>query len=201
LERFLALCADDNITVSNPSTPAQYYYLLRMQAKYQNRRPLIVMTPKSLLRLPAARSKKDDFIGGKFQSVIDDEQFSDKKAVRRILITSGKFYYDLLKHKNENNFNDIAIVRIERYYPYPKEDIREALTAYENAEEVVWAQEEPENMGALNFMVLRLKRDLQHNQKLFSVSRAESASPAPGSYKIYTETQNKLIAEAFGDFK
>jgi len=172
-----------------------------MQAKYQNRRPLIVMTPKSLLRLPAARSKKDDFIGGKFQSVIDDEQFSDKKAVRRILITSGKFYYDLLKHKKENNFNDIAIVRIERYYPYPKEDIREALTAYENAEEVVWAQEEPENMGALNFMVLRLKRDLQHNQKLFSVSRAESASPAPGSYKIYTETQNKLIAEAFGDFK
>ncbi len=201
LERFLALCADDNITVSNPSTPAQYYYLLRLQAKYQNRRPLIVMTPKSLLRLPAARSKKDDFIGGRFQSVLDDEQVNDKKAIRRVLITSGKFYYDLLKHKNENNFNDIAIVRIERYYPYPKEDIRETLSAYANAAEVVWVQEEPENMGALNFMVLRLKRDLQHNQKLFSVSRAESASPAPGSYKVYTETQNKLIAEAFGEFK
>ena len=200
LERFLTLCADDNITISNPSTPAQYYYLLRTQAKYQNRRPLIVMTPKSLLRLPEARSKKDDFIGGKFQSVIDDEEVTNKKAVRRVLFTSGKFYYDLLKHKKEYKLDDIAIARIERYYPYPKEEIREMLSAYSNASEVVWAQEEPENMGALNFLVLRLKRDLQHKQKLFSVSRAESASPAPGSYKVYSETQKKLLEEAFGKF-
>ncbi len=199
LERFLIMCADDNMTVSNPSTPVQYYRLLRSQAKYKKRRPLIIMTPKSLLRLPEARSKKEEFIGGKYQAVIDDENISDKKSVKRIILTSGKFYYDLLKHKNENKFNDSALVRIERYYPYPSDEIKEMLAGYPNAAEVVWAQEEPENMGALNFMVLRLKRDLQYNQKLFSVSREESASPAPGSYKVYLETQNKLLKEAFGD--
>jgi multifunctional 2-oxoglutarate metabolism enzyme len=191
LERFLIMCADDNMTVANPSTPAQYYYLLRSQAKYTRRRPLVVMTPKSLLRLPEARSNKDAFVNGKFIPVIDDDSVSDKKLITRVILTSGKFYYDLLKYRKENSIENTAIVRIERYYPYPADEIQNTLRDYTNASEVVWAQEEPQNMGALNFIVLRLKKDLQHNQKLFSVSREESASPAPGSYKVYLETQNK----------
>lgn len=200
LERFLIMCADNNITISNPSTPVQYYYLLRSQAKYRNRRPLIVMTPKSLLRLPDARSKKDDFVNGKFLPVIDDDYITNKKSIKRVILVSGKFYYDLHKFRKENNREDIALVRIERYYAYPSEEIRTVLRDYSNAAEVVWAQEEPQNMGALNFLVPRLKKDLQHKQKLFSASREESASPAPGSYKVYVETQNKLIKEAFGEF-
>jgi 2-oxoglutarate decarboxylase len=200
LERFLTLCADNNITICNPSTPAQYYYLLRSQGKYKNRRPLIVMTPKSLLRLPEARSKKEDFINGKYELVIDDSSVTDKSKIKRVVLTSGKFYYDLMKFKKEKGIDDIAIARVERYYPYPEEEIKALLKSYSNAKEVVWAQEEPQNMGALGFIVLRLRKNLAEGQKLFTVSREESASPAPGSFKVYQETQNKLCDEAFGEF-
>ena len=161
LERFLTLCADDNITVCNPTTPAQYYYLLRTQGKYHNRRPLVIMTPKSLLRLPEARSQKDEFVGGRFQLVIDDNELMQKTKVKRVILTSGKFYYELVKFRKEQNITDTAIVRIERYYPYPSDDIKVVLKGYDNAKEAVWAQEEPHNMGALIFMSYRLKRDLQ----------------------------------------
>jgi len=204
LERFLTLCADNNITVSNPSTPAQYYYLLRSQAKYNNRRPLVIMTPKSLLRLPEARSGKDEFVDGKYKLVIDDETIQNKDDVKRVVLTSGKFYYDLMKCRKERNINDIALVRIERYYPYPSEEIKEILKSYSSAKEVVWAQEEPQNMGALNFIVLKLRRDikeLEMEQKLYTVSREESASPAPGSFKVYKETQDRLCDEAFGEME
>ncbi len=200
LERFLALCAEDNITVCNPSTPAQYYYLLRTQGKYNRRRPLIIMTPKSLLRHPEAKSSKEEFIDGKYMLVIDDDSISDKSFVKRVIITSGKFYYDLLKHRNENNISNIAITRLERYYPYPSEEVKQLLKSYVNAKEVVWAQEEPHNMGALTFLVYKLKKDLAEGQKLFSVSREDSASPAPGSHRIYDTTQKKLLDEAFGTF-
>jgi 2-oxoglutarate dehydrogenase E1 component len=202
LERFLTLCADDNITVCNPTTPAQYYYLLRTQGKYTNRRPLVVMTPKSLLRLPDARSRKDEFIGGKFELVIDDEHITDKSIIKRIILTSGKFYYDLVKHRIENNITDTAIVRIERYYPYPSEEIKAILKTYTNAKEVVWAQEEPHNMGALIFMSYRLKRDLRElgsNMTLYGVSRDESPAPAPGSNHIFAQTQKRLLTEAFSE--
>jgi len=200
LERFLTLCADDNMTICNPSTPAQYYYLLRTQGKYNNRRPLIVMTPKSLLRLPEARSPKSDFIGGKYQLVIDDDYITNKSEVKRIILTSGKFYYDLAKHRKENNIPNTAIIRIERYYPYPSEEIKEVLKTYENAKEVVWAQEEPHNMGALIFMSYRLKRDLRNlgsNMTLYGVSRDESPAPAPGSHSVFEQTQKRLLVEAF----
>jgi 2-oxoglutarate decarboxylase len=203
LERFLTLCADDNITVCNPTTPAQYYYLLRTQGTYTNRRPLIVMTPKSLLRLPEARSHKDEFIGGKFQLVIDDALITDKSAVRRVLFTSGKFYYDLNKYRKEKNITDIAIVRVERYYPYPSDEIKEIMESYANAKEVVWAQEEPINMGALTFMSYRLKRNLwQLGSKaaFYCVSRDESPAPAPGSHTVFNQTHKRLLEEAFGDF-
>jgi 2-oxoglutarate dehydrogenase E1 component len=112
LERFLALCAENNITVCNPSTPAQFYYLLRTQGKYHNRRPLVIMTPKSLLRLADARSAKSEFIGGKFHVVIDDEGIN-KNEVKRVIVTSGKFYYDLAKYRKENNRRDAAIVELK----------------------------------------------------------------------------------------
>ncbi|HEY3251433.1 MAG TPA: multifunctional oxoglutarate decarboxylase/oxoglutarate dehydrogenase thiamine pyrophosphate-binding subunit/dihydrolipoyllysine-residue succinyltransferase subunit, partial [Ignavibacteria bacterium] len=127
LERFLALCAENNITVCNPSTPAQYYYLLRTQGKYHNRRPLIIMTPKSLLRLPDAKSAKSEFIGGKFKVVIDDEGIN-KDEVKRVIATSGKFYFDLAKYRKEHNRNDAALVRVERYYPYPTEEMKNILS-------------------------------------------------------------------------
>jgi multifunctional 2-oxoglutarate metabolism enzyme len=203
LERFLTLCADDNITVCNPSTPAQYYYLLRTQGKYTNRRPLVVMTPKSLLRLPEARSRKNEFVGGSYRLVIDDETI-EKKKVKRIILTSGKFYYDLAKYRLENKITDAAIIRVERYYPYPSEEIKAVLKTYENAKEVVWAQEEPHNMGALIFMSYRLKRDLRNigsNLTLYGVSRDESPAPAPGSNSVFQETQRRLLAEAFAEIK
>ncbi|HAX50284.1 MAG TPA: multifunctional oxoglutarate decarboxylase/oxoglutarate dehydrogenase thiamine pyrophosphate-binding subunit/dihydrolipoyllysine-residue succinyltransferase subunit, partial [Bacteroidetes bacterium] len=204
LERFLTLCADDNMTVCNPSTPAQYYYLLRSQGKYNNRRPLVIMTPKSLLRLPEARSDKGEFIGGKYQLVIDDNQIENKSNIKRIILTSGKFYYDLVKYRKENNISDTAVIRVERYYPYPSEEIKAVLKTYTNAVEVFWAQEEPHNMGALIFMSYRLKRDLRElggKMTLYGVSRDESPAPAPGSHSIFNQTQKRLLAEAFSEIK
>ena len=204
LERFLTLCADENMTVCNPSTPAQYYYLLRSQGKYNNRRPLIIMTPKSLLRLPEARSDKSEFVGGKYQLVIDDANVANKTEIKRIILTSGKFYYDLVKYRKENNITDTAVVRVERYYPYPSDEIKEILKTYTNAVEVFWAQEEPHNMGALIFMSYRLKRDLRElggKMTLYGVSRDESPSPAPGSNSIFNQTQKRLLAEAFSEIK
>lgn len=203
LERFLILCADDNMSVCNPSTPAQYYYLLRTQGKYTNRRPLIVMTPKSLLRLPEARSDKSEFVGGKYQLVIDDNYITNKADVKRIILTSGKFYYDLDKFRKEKNITNSAVVRIERYYPYPAKEIMEVIKSYPNVKEVVWAQEEPHNMGALLFMTYRLKRNIQQigrELQLFAVSRDESPSPSPGSHTVFNETHKRLLDEAFGDF-
>ncbi len=200
LERFLALCAENNMTVCHPSTPAQYYYLLRGQGKYNNRRPLVIMTPKSLLRHPDARSPKSEFTGGKFRVVIDDE-FVKKDDVKRVIVTSGKFYFDLLRYRKETGRNDTALVRIERYYPYPAEKVKEVLHSYNNAKEVVWAQEEPYNMGALNFILLRLRKDFAEGQTLFTVSRKASAAPAPGSNKIYLDTQKQIIEEAFSPFE
>jgi 2-oxoglutarate dehydrogenase E1 component len=203
IERFLTLCAENNITVCNPSTPAQYYYLLRSQGTYTNRRPLVIMTPKSLLRLPESRSHKDEFVGGKYKLVIDDEQIENKSNVKRVILSSGKFYYDLLKYRKENNINDVALVRVERYYPYPSDEIQAVLRNYENASELVWGQEEPTNMGALIYMSYRLKRDLWKlgsKLKLYCVSRDESPAPAPGSNTVYMQTQKRLLEEAFGDF-
>ncbi|KXK54031.1 MAG: 2-oxoglutarate dehydrogenase E1 component [Chlorobi bacterium OLB5] len=204
LERFLTLCADDNITVCNPSTPAQYYHLLRTQGKYKNRRPLVIMTPKSLLRLPEARSPKNEFAEGKYKLVIDDNEITDRNNVKRVILTSGKFYYDLAKYRKENNITNTAIVRVERYYPYPSEEIKAVISQYQEADELFWAQEEPHNMGALIFMSYRLKRDLQQISSkmiLYGVSRDESPAPAPGSNSVFTQTQKRLLKEAFSEIE
>lgn len=198
LERFLSLCADDNMIVCNPTTSEQYFHLLRRQTKQKNKRPLVIMTPKSLLRLPEAKSKKDEFTRGEFNEIID-ETVSNKSSVSRVLVTSGKVYYDLFKYKNENKISDTAIVRLEQYYPYKSSEMKKVLNSYESASEVVWVQEEPRNMGAWNFVALRLLNDLNGSQKLFCLSKEESASPAEGSLSKFNETQKELVRLAFSD--
>jgi 2-oxoglutarate dehydrogenase complex dehydrogenase (E1) component-like enzyme len=196
-ERFLTLCASDNMIICNPTNSEQYFHLLRRQTKHKKKKPLVILTPKSLLRMPEAKSKKCEFTEGKFNEIIDGSE-KNKSSVKRVLITSGKVYYDLLKYKNENRISDITIVRLEQYYPYESEMMKEILASYINAKEVVWVQEEPENMGAWNFLALRLKRDLAEHQKLYSVCRKESASPAEGSMSKFIKSQEELMEKAFG---
>ncbi len=197
LERFLTLCAQDNMQVCNVTTPAQYFHLLRRQIKQMMMMPLIIMTPKSLLRLHEAQSPKDEFINGRFQEIIDDQTVIDKKEIGRVLLTSGKVYYDLSKYRTENKINNTAIVRVEQLYPYKAKKIREILSSYYNAKYVYWVQEEPKNMGAWSFMVSRLLEDLSDGQKLRYAGRPESASPAVGSNKISSRQQKELVEQAF----
>jgi 2-oxoglutarate dehydrogenase E1 component len=197
LERFLILCAQNNMQVCNPSTPAQYFHLLRRHIKQMMMKPLIIMTPKSLLRLPEARSTKDDFISGEFNEVIDDNTVTDKNTITQLILTSGKVYYDLIKYRTEKNVPGTAIIRLEQYYPYKAEKIRKILSSYMNAKDVVWVQEEPKNMGAWNFVVSRLLDDLAEGQRLRYAGRLESASPAAGSHKISLKQQDELVESAF----
>lgn len=201
LERFLELCAGDNMFVCNPTTSAQYFHLLRRQAKDKVRKPLVIMTPKSLLREKMASSQKNEFINEKFHRVLFDTDLSADgkgKDVRKIILTSGKVYYDLLKYRTENNINDVAIVRLEQYYPYPSDLLKEEVfDVYKKAKVVAWVQEEPENFGALRFLALRLMKDLRKDQTLELVARKESSSPAPGSKKLFDETQLKIMKDAF----
>lgn len=196
LERFLTLCADDNMIVCNPTNSEQYFHLLRRQARQKNKKPLVILTPKSLLRMPEAKSVKEEFTGGKFNEIIDDN-ITDKSKVKLLILTSGKVYYDLMKYRKDNKISDAAIVRVEQYYPYKSDMMKEILSSYKNANDVVWVQEEPENMGAWNFMALRLRKDISEWQKLYYVCRQESASPAAGSMSKHIETQNELIRRSF----
>ncbi len=197
LERFLILCAEENMQVCYPSTPAQYFHVLRRQMKSAVQKPMVLMTPKSLLRLPEAKSPKEDFLKGSFLEIIDDDLITKKDAARKVLLTSGKVYYDLIKYRKDNKINDTAIVRIEQFYPYNAVKVREILHSYSGAEDVVWVQEEPRNMGAWNFLSPRLVDDLTGNQKLSYIGRPEGASPAVGSGKISRQQQKELVEEAF----
>ncbi|MHB9012411.1 MAG: multifunctional oxoglutarate decarboxylase/oxoglutarate dehydrogenase thiamine pyrophosphate-binding subunit/dihydrolipoyllysine-residue succinyltransferase subunit, partial [Ignavibacteriaceae bacterium] len=196
LERYLTLCAEDNIQVCNLTSPAQYFHVLRRQIKQAVGKPLIIMTPKSLLRLPEAKSKKEDFINGKFQEIIDDSTVN-KNLVEKIILTSGKVYYDLIKFREENKIANAAIIRVEQYYPYKTKLLKGILASYQNAKKVTWVQEEPKNMGAWNFLAPRLIEDLAEGQKLNYAGRPESASPAVGSAKKSAKQQMELVAEAF----
>lgn len=159
-------------------------------------RPLIVMTPKSLLRLPAASSTIDDLANGGFKPVIDDAAIADPSAVKRIVFCSGKLYYDLIEARKKSPEARVAIVRLEQFYPFPLRSIREILSRYENARELVWAQEEPQNMGGWTFMQERLENLLPQCQRPRYVGRSASASPATGSYSIHQKEQAQLVAEA-----
>ena len=196
LERYLQLCAENNLQVCYPTTPAQYFHLLRRQVRPGMERPLVVMTPKSLLRLPAASSSIDDLSNGGFQPLIDDAEISNREAVKRIVLCSGKVYYDLADARRKSEDRSVAIVRLEQLYPFPLQSIREMLASYANANELVWAQEEPQNMGGWTFVQERLENLLSNCQRPRYVGRSASASPATGSYSIHQREQSELVTEA-----
>jgi len=194
LERYLQMCAEDNMTVAVPSTPASYFHLLRRQAYARPRRPLVVATPKSLLRLKAATSPTSAFTSGSFRPVIPDEHLPADAKVDRVLLCAGKVYYDLLAHRAKTADSATAIVRVEQLHPIQTSDVAEAIAGYGDAE-LVWVQEEPENQGAWTFVTLALGTDL--GRPLRVVSRPRSASPATGSSRTHLAEQTALVEEAF----
>ena len=221
LERFLQLCAANNICVCYPTTPAQYFHLLRRQVRDGFERPLIVMTPKSLLRLPAASSSLDQLTNAGFQPLIDDSEIADPNAVERIVFCSGKVFYDLAdarkKRASEPGANpspsgrgqgeggeaiktgsasNVAIIRVEQLYPFPLTAVKDTLAKYSNAKNLVWCQEEPRNMGGWTFMEAKFEDMVPGGEALRYAGRAESPSPATGSYAVHTREQERLVHEA-----
>lgn len=194
LERFLQMCAEDNIQVAYPTTPSQYFHLLRRQVMRKFRKPLIVMTPKSLLRLPAATSPVPEFAtGNSFREVLDDKT-TNPDAVTRVLVCSGKVYYDLAKKREELGTNAVAILRLEQLYPWPEAQLAAALGRYRRAREWVWVQEESQNMGGWTFAEPRLRA---MNFPFEYVGRDASASPATGSHHVHEKEQKLLVEGAF----
>jgi multifunctional 2-oxoglutarate metabolism enzyme len=198
LERFLQLCAENNLQVCYPTTPAQYFHLLRRQVRPGMERPLVVITPKSLLRLPAAASALADFISGGFQPLLDDLEMKNPDTVNRVVLCSGKVYYDLTEARKKAAVENVAIIRMEQFYPFPLTRLREVLAKYPAAKQLVWAQEEPKNMGGWTFVEQRLESLLQTCERPIYVGRTPSASPATGSYTIHQAEQVQLVAEALG---
>jgi 2-oxoglutarate dehydrogenase E1 component len=200
LERFLQLCAEDNIQVCNLTTPAQYFHALRRQIRRNYRKPLILMSPKSLLRHPAALSSVEELTEGAFRCAIDDPAFVagdlDRSQVRRVIVCSGKVYYTLLAAREDSNFNDVALVRLEQLHPFPFDLLRDLLAAYP-AHDIVWCQEEPWNMGAWSYVQERMRRVLGPEVGLRYVGRVEAASPAAGSYSIHEQEETEFVREAF----
>ncbi|HEX7186979.1 MAG TPA: multifunctional oxoglutarate decarboxylase/oxoglutarate dehydrogenase thiamine pyrophosphate-binding subunit/dihydrolipoyllysine-residue succinyltransferase subunit, partial [Actinomycetes bacterium] len=199
IERFLQMCAEDNMTVAYPSTPASYFHLLRWHAYHEPRRPLIVFTPKSMLRLKAAASPVEDLTGGSFLPVIPETVGDiDPSGVRRVLMCSGKVYYDLLAERAKRADSDggqVAIVRVEQLAPLPGAEMSEVVAAYPDAQ-LVWVQEEPANQGPWPFVALNLPAYLG-GRSLVCVSRSASASPAAGSHKKHDVEQRELVQRAF----
>ncbi|MDQ2826850.1 MAG: multifunctional oxoglutarate decarboxylase/oxoglutarate dehydrogenase thiamine pyrophosphate-binding subunit/dihydrolipoyllysine-residue succinyltransferase subunit, partial [Actinomycetota bacterium] len=209
LERFLTLCAGDNLQVVNPTTAAQYFHVLRRQIRRTVRRPLVVLTPKSLLRARHARSSVDELAAGRFREVLDDPGYGQRndavggssatpppESVQRVVLASGKVAYDAMAHRDEHAL-PVAVVRVEQLYPWPEMLVLDTVSRYPNAGEVVWLQEEPENMGAWTFVHGRLHRLLREDLVLRHVSRPESASPASGSQTIHQREQADLLARTF----
>jgi 2-oxoglutarate dehydrogenase E1 component len=197
LERFLILCAENNMYVTNPTTPAQYFHLLRRQLVDGTEKPLVVMTPKSLLRLPAARSEIKEFTDGSFQTIMDDKRVKDKSSITNLIFTSGKVYYDLIKHQDAKNINNAAIARIEQYYPLDTEMIEKIIKSYPKVKKIRWVQEEPQNMGAWNFLFPKFLDIMGSKNKVEYVGKPESPSPAPGSMKMHMKSQEEVIKKAF----
>ncbi len=231
LERYLKLCAENNLQVCYPSTPAQYFHLLRRQAQAGFERPLVVMTPKSLLRLPAATSSLEQLTDGAFEPVIEDAEVGDPNQVERIILCSGKVFYDLneargsqqqpegRRQKAEGRKQEagtrrqeagergssptlkegsdrVCVIRLEQFYPFPQSRLREVIAAFPNANELVWVQEEPKNMGGWTFMESRLENLLPRCERPRYVGRPASASPATGAYAIHVQEQERLVQEA-----
>ncbi|TVQ30890.1 MAG: 2-oxoglutarate dehydrogenase E1 component [Phycisphaeraceae bacterium] len=208
MERFLQLCADDNMQVVYPTTPAQGFHMFRRQVRRPFRKPLIVMSPKSLLRLSEATSRVADLTEGRFREILDDPRYSEDSAdqhiekgdlskVRRVVLCSGKVYYDLARRREEAGRDDIAIVRVEQLYPMHEEMLRQVLSRYPDKAELVWTQEEPKNMGAYTHMSMAVAPKLGLPELPY-IGRPASSTPATGSKKQHDREQEKILAEAVG---
>jgi 2-oxoglutarate dehydrogenase E1 component len=195
LERFLQLAAEGNIRIANPTTPAQYFHLLRRQARRTRQRPLVVMTPKSLLRLPQAGSRLDDLAYGAWRPVLDDPTAEQRRHSTRVVICSGKIYYDLLAEAEKMDERP-AIIRMEQLYSFPWTEARQVLAAYPAMEELVWVQEEPRNMGAWTYVEPRLREMVAEGVEVSYVGRPERASPAEGYPAAHIAEQGRIVREA-----
>ncbi len=189
-QRLLSLCSEDNMVVANLTTPANLFHLIRRQLAWEFRKPCFLLSPKSLLRHPSVISNFDDFTNSQFQEIIDDNVKS-KKLIKRVILCTGKFYYDLDEYRQGNNIKDVAIVRIEQLSPFPKSKIEKILNTYSNAKKIIWAQEENQNMGYWSYISsFNLK-----NIELFS--RKRSSSPSTGFLKVHLKEQDELIKKIF----
>ncbi len=197
LERYLQLCAESNIQVVYPTTPGQYFHALRRQVHRRFRKPLVIMTPKSMLRMQLAVSKVAEFCDGGFRHVIDEIEPLDRERVRRVLLCTGKVFYDLLVNRNERVIDNVAIVRVEQLYPFPVDELRTILGSSPDDAEIEWVQEESQNAGAWSFVEPRLRAMLGPASSVRYVGRDEGASPATGSYKLHQQELGQLLNEAF----
>ncbi|HEY3215711.1 MAG TPA: 2-oxoglutarate dehydrogenase E1 component [Candidatus Eisenbacteria bacterium] len=198
-ERFLELCANGNLQVCNLTTPVQLFHALRRQLHRKFRKPLVILSPKSLLRHRRAVSAVDEFARGGFRSVIDDPSAEDPKAVRRLLVVSGKFYYTLLEAREARNLGNVALVRVEQLYPFPRAELQEVFDRYPNARDVRWVQEEPANMGAWRDTRHRLEDALPEGAALSLVARKASPTPATGYYTKHVEEERTLLDRALAE--
>jgi len=195
LERFLSLAAEGNIRVANLTTPAQYFHLLRRQARIAKQRPLVIMTPKSLLRLPQATSHLSELAEGRFQPVLPEPDI-DPQGIERLILCSGKVYYDLVGHADRTAASKIAIARVELMYPFPQGEVLNLVESFPNLREVVWAQEEPRNMGARAFMSPRLLQILPDHLDFGYIGRQERAASGEGYPIAHSLEQNRIVSTA-----
>jgi 2-oxoglutarate dehydrogenase E1 component len=202
LERFMQLSADNNMQVVQPTTASQIFHLLRRQMVRQFRKPLIIMTPKSLLRNKDATSSLSEFTKGEFRTVIGELNADiDASKVKRVIACSGKVYYDLVKKREEKKSHDVAIIRVEQLYPFPHKAFATELKKYPNAADIVWCQDEPQNQGAWFFVQHYVHENMLDGQKLGYAGRPASASPAVGYAHLHQEQQKALLDQAFAKLK
>jgi 2-oxoglutarate dehydrogenase E1 component len=199
IERFLTLSAEDNIQVTVPTTAAQHFHLLRRQVVREVRKPLVIFTPKRPLRMAQSRSRIEELESGSFQEVLDDPAVDDRSAVRRLVFCSGKVAWDAMAERDKRRA-PVAVVRIEQLFPFPQQQMRDVLQQYPNARELVWLQEEPENMGPWHFIEHRVWRVKEEGYDIRHVARVESGSPATGSATIHDQELADLMEETFSGF-
>jgi 2-oxoglutarate dehydrogenase E1 component len=198
-ERFLQLCAENNIQVCQPTNPAQIFHLLRRQMTTMKRKPLVILTPKSLLRNKEAVSPLADLSAGNFRNIISDDSAAPEK-VERLIACSGKVYYDLINRRRENTQENVAIIRIEQLYPFPAEEFQRELSHYPKLKEIVWCQDEPKNQGYWRYLQHYIMKEMSTGQQFGYAGRLASASTACGYTATHTRQQKALLDQAFGEF-
>ena len=197
IERFIALAAEGNMRLANPTSAAQYFHLLRRQARIAKPRPLVVFTPKGLLRLPAATSTFEELTNGSFHFVIDDPRAGGRREeVKRIVLCSGKIYYDIDQHEKREQATEVAVARVELLYPFARDQIAELIASYPNVREIVWVQEEPQNMGAWKVTTRRMPELVPEGVEFRYVGRPERASPSEGYPAAHRSEQERIVLTA-----